>query len=57
MQRVISLKPEHFSKHFVYHTGNNKQKTLSNNRLLKADNFMGQVNSVMKAAKTAKAEL
>lgn len=26
LQRIVSLKPEHFSKHLVYHTTNNKQK-------------------------------
>lgn len=51
MQRVISLKPEHFSKHFLYHTGNNKQRTLPNARLLKANDFMGQINTVVKRAK------
>mmetsp|Transcript_13144 Transcript_13144/g.24707 ORF Transcript_13144/g.24707 Transcript_13144/m.24707 type:complete len:588 (+) Transcript_13144:195-1958(+) len=51
MQRIISLKPEHFSQHFLYHTANNKQKSLPNFRLLKANNFMGQINSVVKAAK------
>lgn len=53
MQRIISLKPEHFSQHFLYHTANNKQKSLPNFRLLKANNFMGQINSVVKAAKKA----
>jgi hypothetical protein len=51
MQRIISLKPEHFSKHFLYHTANNKQKSLPNNRLVKANHYMGQINSVVKAAK------
>jgi len=51
MQRVISLKPEHFSHHFLYHTANNKQKSLPNFRLLKTNNFMGQINTVVKAAK------
>lgn len=53
MQRVISLKPEHFSKHFLYHTGNNKQRTLPNKRLVKANHFMGQINTVVKRAKKA----
>ena len=53
MQRVVNLHPDHFSKHFLYHTANNKQKTLQNFRLLKANNFLGQVNSVVKAAKRA----
>lgn len=57
MQRIISLKQEHFSHHFLYHTANNKQKSLPNFRLLKANNFMGQINSVVKAAKKAIAEL
>lgn len=51
MQRAISVKPEHFSQHFLYHTANNKQKSLPNFRLLKANNFMGQINSVVKGAK------
>jgi len=50
MQRVISLKPEHFSHHFLYHTANNKQKSLPTFRLLKVNNFMGQINSVVKGA-------
>lgn len=50
MQRVISLKPEHFSKHFIYHAANNKQRQLSRERMLKADHFMVQLNSVRKAA-------
>mmetsp|Transcript_23464 Transcript_23464/g.34804 ORF Transcript_23464/g.34804 Transcript_23464/m.34804 type:complete len:606 (+) Transcript_23464:214-2031(+) len=53
MQRVVSLNPEEFGKHFIYHTANNKQKSLPNFRLLKANNFMGQINSVVKAAKKA----
>ena len=53
MQRVINLDPDHFSKHFLYHTANNKQKTLQNFRYLKANNFLGQINTVVKAAKRA----
>lgn len=53
MQRIISLKPEHFSKHFIYHAANNKQRQLSRERMLKADHFMAQLNSVRKAAETA----
>ncbi len=51
MQRVVNLHPDHFSQHFLYHTANNKQKTLQNFRYLKANNFFGQINSVVKAAK------
>lgn len=51
MQRIINLHPDHFSKHFLYHTANNKQKTLQNYRFVKANNYFGQINSVVKAAK------
>jgi len=53
MQRVISMHPDHFSKHFLYHTANNKQASgqIQNERKVKAENFFGQVNSVVKAAK------
>ncbi len=53
MQRVVNLDPDHFSKHFLYHTANNKQKTVQNFRLLKANNFFGQINTVVKTAKKA----
>ncbi len=53
MQRIVNLHPDQFSKHFLYHTANNKQKTLQNYRLLKANNYFGQINSVVKAAKRA----
>jgi hypothetical protein len=55
MQRVVNVHPDHFSKHFLYHTANNKQKSLPNFRFLKANNFLGQINSVVKAAKKAMA--
>ena len=51
MQRIVSLNPDHFSHHLLYHTANNKQKSFDNKRLLKANNFMGQLNTVVKRAK------
>jgi hypothetical protein len=54
MQRVISLHPDHFSKHFLYHVANNKQRQLSRQRMLRADHFFGQLNSVKKAAERSK---
>jgi len=56
MQRVIDLDPDQFSKHFIYHTANNKQMQIAQPRLLKANNFMGQLNTVVKAAKVAKSK-
>ena len=56
MQRVISLHPDHFSYHLIYHTSNNKQKgefPVKPERVVKVNNFYGQVNSVVKAAQRA----
>jgi hypothetical protein len=50
MMRVVSLHPDHFSKHFIYHVANNKQKQLSRQRMVRADHLWGQLNSVKKAA-------
>jgi len=54
MQRVISMHPDHFSKHLLYHTANNKQDqgSIQKDRKVKADHFLGQVNSVVKAARS-----
>jgi hypothetical protein len=53
MQRVIRMKD--FSKHFIYHVANNKQKQLSQDRLVRADHLLAQLNSVQKAAERTKA--
>lgn len=53
MQRIVSLKPDHFSKHMVYHTSNNKQKAkwpVKSDRIIKANDFLGHVNTVRKNA-------
>ena len=55
MQRLVSFHPDHFSKHFIYHTANNKQKQLNANRLTRADDLFAQLNSVRKAAERTKA--
>ena len=54
MQRIISMHPDHFSKHLVYHVANNKQKQLAQNRMLRADHLFGQLNTVQKMAIRAK---
>ena len=54
MQRVISLQPEHFSKHLIYHVANNKQRQLAQSRMLRADDLFGQLNTVRKRAIEAK---
>lgn len=55
MQRVVSM--DHFSKHFIYHVANNKQKQLSQERLVRADHLYAQLNSVQKAAERTKASM
>jgi hypothetical protein len=54
MQRIISMHPDHFSKHLIYHVANNKQRQLSSNRMLRADHLFGQLNTVRKTAIKAK---
>jgi hypothetical protein len=55
MQRVIRMAD--FSKHFIYHVANNKQKQLSQNRLVRADHLLAQLNSVQKEAEQTKASM
>jgi len=53
MQRVFSLDPRYLSNHFLYHLSNNKQRQLTRDRLVRVDNFIGQLNTVKKAAEKA----
>jgi hypothetical protein len=53
MQRLFSLHPDYISNHFIYHVANNKQKQLNQERMLRADNLLGQLNTVRKAAERA----
>ena len=54
MQRVLLL--EDFSAALLYHTANNKQRTIKEHRRVLARNLLGQLNSLMKAAERAKNE-
>jgi hypothetical protein len=56
MQRIISMHPDHFSKHLLYHTSNNKQKQLTQRRLVRANELFGQLNTVKKMAEKAKSQ-
>jgi hypothetical protein len=40
-----------FSKHFIYHVANNKQKQLARRRMVRADDLFGQLNTVVQMAK------
>jgi len=46
-----------FSKHFIYHVANNKQKQLSQDRLVRADHLLAQLNSVRKEAEQTNASM
>lgn len=53
MQRIISVHPDYFGNHFLYHVANNKQRQLSQERMLRADNLFAQLNTVRKTAEKA----
>lgn len=50
MQRIISMNPDHFSNHLLYHTSNNKQKQIARFRMVRVNNLFGQLNHVRKTA-------
>jgi hypothetical protein len=54
MQRIIVAHPDHFSKHLLYHTANNKQKQLASYRMVRANHLFGQVNFLKKNAERTK---
>lgn len=57
MQRLLSMHPDHFSKHLVYHVANNKQKQLGRERMVRADQMFAQLNAVRKMAKAEKEKI
>jgi hypothetical protein len=48
MQRIISLEPEKFARHLLYHSANNKQRQLAPKKqsFTKVNDFLGQLNTV-----------
>ena len=57
MQRIVSLKPDHFGKHLIYHTANNKQTQHGLKRFTRAQDLWGQLNTVRKNAQAAMPKL
>jgi hypothetical protein len=51
IQRVVSLDPQQFSKHLIYHTANNKQKEIGQERLVKVPTLLGQLHTVKERAR------
>jgi hypothetical protein len=43
VQRIISLDSEEFSKQLIYHSSNNKHRTLAPNRMIRIDEIYGQL--------------
>lgn len=59
LQRIVLLQPDMFSRHLIYHTANNKQRQLSakrEERFVKANTLLGQLNSIKKRAQKVLAE-
>jgi hypothetical protein len=54
MQRIIVAHLDHFSKHLLYHTANNKQKQLASYRMVRANHLFGQVNFLKKDTEQTK---
>jgi len=60
LQRIINLDPDEFSRQLIFHSAQNKQKQLAargkQERFVKVDNLLGQLNTVKKNAEAAKKE-
>uniref|UniRef100_A0A7S1BEA1 Uncharacterized protein n=1 Tax=Corethron hystrix TaxID=216773 RepID=A0A7S1BEA1_9STRA len=50
IQRIISMEPEHFSRQLLYHSSNNKQKTIAKERLKSVRDLYGQLATVVQTA-------
>jgi hypothetical protein len=54
IQRILLLDPPHFSKHLIYHTANNKQIKIAQNRLVRVTNLLGQLYTLQQQASNVK---
>jgi hypothetical protein len=50
LQRILLLDPLHFSKHLIYHTANNKQRSLDRQRFVRMTDLLGQLYTVQQQA-------
>lgn len=46
LQRIVSLDPPKFSRQLLFHSANNKQRTIDVQRMVKANNLLGQMHTV-----------
>jgi hypothetical protein len=54
MTRIISLTPQNFSKHLLYHVSNNKQRNMVPWRQVQANTLLGQLNTIRQDAERRK---
>ena len=48
--RILSLNPRRFSRQLLYHSSNNKQKTIKRDKFVRLTTFLGQLYTVKKRA-------
>lgn len=56
LQRIVSLQPDEFSRHLLYHTSNNKQRAAPVRHQfsgISINQFWGQLNTIRKNAEAA----
>lgn len=56
LQRIVSLDPDRFAKHLIYHSSNNKQRQLAwkNQKFVKVNDLYAQLRTVQGNAQGAK---
>ena len=50
LQRILSLEPAKFSRQLLFHSSNNKQRRIQENRFVKAKDLLGQLHTVRDAS-------
>ena len=48
--RILSMDPKRFSRQLLYHSSNNKQRTLASGKFVRYTNFLGQLYTVKERA-------
>jgi hypothetical protein len=54
IQRILLLDPPNFSKHLIYHTANNKQMKIAQDRLVRVTDLLGQLYTLQQQASNVK---
>jgi hypothetical protein len=56
LQRLVSLDPDKFAKQLIYHSSNNKQRTVKKEQFIKMNDFFGQLWTIRNDAEEASRE-